>query len=383
MGEILPNAFPLPALFLALLCSAGGGLASAAQAQGDPSPETPELAPEACVGIDSAADRLACYDKAVGRDHLPGSVATETPPSAPLVHLAPLPPGGGPPELLDVASLESADRPVTSSLLDSRWELSRRSKLGTWGLRAYKPIYVLPFFWNDSPNPTPSSPAPDHTVTEPDAIDDVELKYQISLKTKIWQGIFGHRGDLWFGYTQSSRWQVYNADESRPFRETNYEPEAMLLFHTDYRLFGMDGHLLGLSLNHQSNGRGNPYSRGWNRAIGMLGLERGAWTVMLRPWIRLSDHSWDDDNPDIEDFVGRGDVQIVRRIRGHELALMLRHSFADGDRSHGAADLEWAFPIRGELKGYLQIFHGYGESLIDYNDRSTMIGLGVSLIEWY
>ena len=54
------------------------------------------------------------------------------------------------------------------------------------------------------------------------------------MKTKVWQGIFNDVGDFWIGYTQPSRWQVYNKQLSRPFRETNYEPEAMLVFNTNY-----------------------------------------------------------------------------------------------------------------------------------------------------
>jgi len=81
---------------------------------------------------------------------------------------------------------------------------------------------------------------------------------QISIKAKLAEGLLFGYGDVWAGYTQSSRWQVYNAEISRPFRETNCEPEAMLVFGTDYHLLGLHGRMLGLSLNHPSNGRGQP-----------------------------------------------------------------------------------------------------------------------------
>jgi phospholipase A1 len=104
---------------------------------------------------------------------------------------------------------------------------------------------------------------------------------------------------------------------------------------------------------------------------------------MLRPWWRVHEDRASDDNPDIEDFMGRGDLMITRNFRGNEISAMFRHSLRGGDRSHGAFELNWAFPIHGELKGYFQFFNGYGESLIDYNHSASYIGLGVSLIEWY
>ncbi len=274
-------------------------------------------------------------------------------------------------------------RRSSNSLLDSRWELTRKAKLGTFGLRAYKPMYLLPVVYTDDPNQFPSSPVSRAFGRHSEQQDEVEAKFQISFKTKVAQEIFGDRGDLWFGYTQSSRWQVYNSEQSRPFRETNYEPELMLVFHTRYRLLGLDGRLLGVSLNHQSNGKDLPYSRSWNRIIGMVGFERQAWTLLVRPWWRLPEVAGEEDNPDIEDYVGRGDLLLVRRLRDHEISLLARHSLRGGERSHGALELGWVFPIRRELRGYLQIFHGYGESLIDYNASSTRIGLGISLLEWY
>lgn len=62
---------------------------------------------------------------------------------------------------------------------------------------------------------------------------------------------------------------------------------------------------------------------------------------------------------------------------------MVRHSPRGGGRSHGAVRLDWAFPIRGNLRGHFQAFHGHGESLVDYSFRTSRIGVGRPLIEWY
>ena len=68
---------------------------------------------------------------------------------------------------------------------------------------------------------------------------------------------------------------------------------------------------------------------------------------------------------------------------GHEFSLMARHSLRGGEDSHGAVRLDWGFPLTRTLRGHLQVFDGYGESLIDYDHRATYIGLGVSLLEWF
>ena len=41
------------------------------------------------------------------------------------------------------------------------------------------------------------------------------------------------------------------------------------------------------------------------------------------------------------------------------------------------------FPINRSFRAHIQLFHGYGESLIDYNHKATYFGLGISLLDWY
>lgn len=389
-----PVLHPRLRLDHSLLLTACASLPLLAQAQ---VPTAPSHA-EACVSIASDADRLACYDAALGRSardahgadiaakeakaiqknlELAEQVVPEaTPPTAPASAGGELFPHEDP----LATAIANAGK---GSLLDSRWELARDSKLGIFNFRAYKPVYLLPAFWASEANTAPHSPNPNNTVSQPLPIDQFEAKFQLSFKTKAWENIFGDNGDLWLAYTQISHWQVYSSDTSRPFRETNYEPEVMLTFRNNYSLGGWNGRLAGIGLNHQSNGRPDPLSRSWNRVVGMIGLDRDNWALMIRPWWRVSESRSDDDNPDIEDFIGRGDATMVYVHGGHQLSLMGRHSLRGGDRSHGAVQFTWAFPIHNSLRGHIQIFDGYGESLIDYNHRATYIGLGISLLEWF
>ena len=332
----------------------------------------------ACSMIEGDAQRLACYDHATHR-----ALSSEQ-----QRHDAQATTATGVfkrdrPAAATTATTAPSETPRHRSLLDSRWELAPESKLGTFNVRGYQPIYVMPVFATSNQNSQPHSPNPANTVTHPEQLDNVEAKFQLSLKTKIWQGVFGDAGDLWIGYTQSSRWQVYNARESRPFRETDYEPEAMLVFDTHYPLFGWDGRLLGIGVNHQSNGLSDPLSRSWNRVIANAGFERDGWTVMVRPWWRIQETRSDDNNADIENYMGRGEMQVLHVWNSQQFGLTLRHSLRGGSDSRGSARFSWTFPVAGNLRGYMEAFKGYGESLIDYNHNATYLGVGVSLLDWY
>jgi len=391
---MIPRNAALPACGLLIaLCATPGVAQESATTPRDPS---------ACTSITVDAARLRCYDDAHGRSASTAgqadALAEQAREAAAGLDQATVDARRDLPRrdrarlaLSDLFRSEGGseiDDHIANAgkggLLDRRWELARDSKLGTFNFRAYKPVYLLPVFWSADPNDTPSlSAGGDEQNSLGDvAMDDIEAKFQLSFKTKAAENLLGDNGDLWLGYTQSARWQVFNSAASRPFRETNYEPEAMLVFRTGWSLGGWRGRMLGLGINHESNGRGDPYSRSWNRVVGMVGLDREDWALTVRPWWRISE-SGEDDNPGIENYIGRADATLVHVRDGHEFSLMTRHSLRSGEDSRGALRFTWAFPISGTLRGHLQVFDGYGESLIDYNHRTTHIGLGVSLLEWF
>ena len=320
---------------------------------------------EGCSSIAADVDRLACYDRVSGR-----SQPEAAPPQPPE-------PAAAQPMLADVPA--AAAEPRLLSTLSRHWELDDEAKQGAFLFRAHRPNYLLPLKYSTSPNSTPFQTS----ITEAQdlGLDPVEAELQLSFKIKGMEGVFGYDNvDLWFGYTVTSFWQAYNSSISSPFRETNYEPEAMLVFRTDYALGGFRWRFFNLGVSHQSNGRGEDLSRSWNRVYAQFGIERGNLAVLLRPWYRFPEDFEDDDNPDIEDYMGQGDLQAVYHNGRNTYSLLLRNNF-DSAENHGAVKLNWSFPLYGRLKGYVQYFDGYGESLIDYNHSQQSLGVGLSLTE--
>ena len=315
---------------------------------------------DACRVLDDRLKRLECYDD------IPG--ATVTGRDDDLMVAEP------DRELLTRPGGETA---VRRSRMLRDWELDDATHGGLLRVRTYRSVYALPARYTTRKNNFPSSPAPGRTVTESDRLNEVEAKFQFSFKTKVFDDPLFNNGDVWFGYTQQSSWQAYNNEESAPFRENNFEPEIFSTWRTGIDLGVVRWQFVNLGFVHQSNGRSQPRSRSWNRLYADFGFERGDWQFFIRPWLR-ADPENDDDNPDIEKFMGHGDVRVKWRKNKHDLRLLAR--WAPG-HDRGALQFDWHYPLVGDLKAYLQVITGYGETLIDYNHRQTTIGLGVSLVQ--
>ncbi|TXD97010.1 phospholipase A [Psychrobacter frigidicola] len=262
------------------------------------------------------------------------------------------------------------------------YDLDKNSERGTWTLRPHNPNYILPLFYTVDPNLSPGTPSQEQESFTSNDIRNTELKFQLSFKSKVAEDLFNTNADLWFGYTQQSHWQVYNEDNSRPFRATDYQPEIFLTQPVTANLpFGGRLRMLGVGAVHHSNGKSDPISRSWNRVYLMGGAEWGKFSVIPRIWTRIKNENEDkDDNPDIEDFMGHGDVTFLYDLPNQKsLSGTLRYN---AKTNKGAAQIDYIYPLTKNLNGYVQLFQGYGESLIDYNYENTAIGVGIVLNDW-
>ena len=281
-------------------------------------------------------------------------------------------------------SQELADAAAAYTPLSQMYDLDANDPHGILTVREHNPMYLMPVWYNSSPNYAPSSPTRGAALQERFSDQKrIETKMQVSFKSKIAEDLFKSRADLWFGYTQKSDWQIYNQGRrSAPFRNTDYEPEIFITQPVKSRLpWGGRLRMLGVGFAHQSNGQSRPESRSWNKVYAMAGMEWGKLTVIPRVWMRLFDSSGEDnDNPDLTKYLGYGDVKLQYRLNDkHNFSTTLRYNPKSG---YGAAEAAYTFPIKGKLQGVVRGFHGYGESLIDYNHKQSGIGFGLMFNGW-
>lgn len=231
------------------------------------------------------------------------------------------------------------------------------------------------------------------------ATSDSDSKFQLSFKYQIYTptpGLPKRLADGWLAprglyatYTQTSLWDI--AASSSPFRDTSYKP-GIFWQERDLWLSESESGRGRLSLmagvEHESNGRGEPQSRSINiiavrPSFGYV--TQGQWRFLVSP--KIYAYLEKDDNPDIADYRGYADLQLVARMPsrnpdgGLQLALLGRMGTTG---KHGSIQADLTYPIRVMgIPGYLaaQVFAGHGEAILDYNQkRETQYRLGFAAI---
>lgn len=262
------------------------------------------------------------------------------------------------------------------SAIDRRLAMEGATEVVPFVMTPHKPNYII-YTYNSKDYRNPRSGL---QASEQDSYKSSEVDFQVSIKFPVWRNMFNTKTHLFAAYTNRSFWQVFDRNNSSPFRETDHEPELWLSHRTKWELFGLTNRLIQAGIVHQSNGRGDQLSRSWNRVYANLVFERGNFYFGLKPWLRIQEDKEDDDNPDIEDYLGYFEFQGVYNRNKNNFGLFFRNTLKEGYR--GAIQLDWGFPVHDHLRGYVQYFYGYGESLLDYNHKVNKLGIGIKLTDW-
>jgi phospholipase A1 len=262
--------------------------------------------------------------------------------------------------------------------LRARLALEKATELNPFVITPHHRNYFMPLsYW--------SNPEAHDGRSGGDKYHHLESKFQISLKVPI--------ADLWddaqlYGaFTGTFFWQCYSSNISRPFRETNYMPELFIGQPLNADIGPIESKLITYGAVHQSNGRDVPLSRSWNRLFFNYIFTTESYYWSLMPWWRIPENKKSnpasrhgDDNPDIEHYMGHFELR-VSRVFGNQVAdILLRNNF-HRDHNAGAAQINYTFPLTHRFKGIIQVFTGYGDSLINYNDYENRVSLGILLTD--
>jgi outer membrane phospholipase A len=213
-------------------------------------------------------------------------------------------------------------------------------------------------------------------------------RFQLSFKYRLFDAEsdpvawFPALSKLHLGYTQTSFWDM--SSSSMPFHDTNYRPS--LFWQSKLDEMGTYGPaFLRGGLEHESNGMDGVFSRSINIAFFQpawrKNLDDGK-LLFFSP--RLYGYLNHDGNPDIASYRGYVDWQFRY---GDERGWLLTSRMRTGAAGYGSAQLEFSTPLRKPLfartGGFfsVQLFEGYGESLLDYNvKKPTQLRIGFSII---
>lgn len=249
---------------------------------------------------------------------------------------------------------------------------------------ADRPVVVLA---QPGEEPALSAYEPAYFVFGTNSENGKDAKFQLSFKYRFFdpQGSIAERypllSNVYFTYTQTTVWDL--GGDSSPFRDTSYKPGVFYRWLSDSKEWLPYEYHLGLE--HESNGQSGDESRsiniGYLRPIWHWDLENGK---RLTFYPKIYSYLEKSENEDINEYRGYVDWQMRY---GREDGLIVNALYRQGTQGYATGQLDFSYPLserifaRTGAFAHLQIFSGYGETLVDYNrENDTQIRLGISLV---
>ena len=221
--------------------------------------------------------------------------------------------------------------------------------------------------------------------------DPEKSKFQVSLKYRF----FNPEGSLarrfpWiqgfhFAYTQTSFWDLKSA--SMPFEDTSYKPELLFLSsNIDTGAPGIKRLFLQTGFQHESNGRGEEFSRSTNivyaKPVFIFFNEKNRFGLQVSPKVWAYVNNDDDTNPDLEDYRGYFDLELKF---GKADSFVLGSHFGWA-KEGGSVQVDLTYPLHRFLfknfDWYLQAqyVNSLAESLLNYRERTEAFRLGFAIV---
>ncbi len=207
-----------------------------------------------------------------------------------------------------------------------------------------------------------------------DGQEDMLCKFQFSFKQQI------YNFNIYCGYTQKSYWKVLDIEDSRPFTETNYNPEIFynLKFKQIYGFYECN-----FGYEHESNGAREPSSRSWDRIYATTSFKYSNFSGTFKVWYRIPEDDKEfptdtkgDENSKILEYYGNTQLKLQYMWwKQHLITMIGRLNFSTGK---SGVQFDYSFPTTGNnmfITFYL--WKGYGDSLIEYNQDITRAGVGI------
>jgi phospholipase A1 len=212
------------------------------------------------------------------------------------------------------------------------------------------------------------------TIGETPTKYNSDAKFQFSFRQRLLNKPIGKSIFFYLTYTQKSFWNIYQS--SSPFEETNYNP-GLLFVKPCFRNEQFAG-VLSMSFEHESNGKDSIDSRSWNfLSVGYAHIFSRSFTAGLKLWIPFAL----SENPDLMEYIGYGELQAQWTIKENRLYFdFLARKGASWD-GKGSLQTSLSYrPLRNRTVSLmLQWWQGYAESLIDYQERRSMLRFGLMI----